>query len=411
MPPKTPSPLMRFGVVPLAVAIALLARFPLALVLGGDIPLVLLWPAVVFCAWYGGLWPGLLATCVAALSGGIVFWIDRDLSHILGPAVWVALLAGLGGLASLALERMHEARREVEAEARKLTAERDWLRAILTGMADAVIVTNEEELVTYLNPVASAMTGWGKDAAIGQHVNQVFHITSKKTRQTIEKPVARVLRDGKAVGPDAPTVLVARDGVERRIEEWIAPIRSLDSRIIGAVLTFRDVSHLRAATHDSQPGTIKYFEPSALSQVPMDAQPGTVSLRVLVVEDNRDSAEGLAALLRLLGHEVVIAFSGPEAVKQAGEWHPQLVLCDIGLPGMDGIGVAGALRKNPATARARLIAISGNSSDEDRRRCLQSGFDHHLTKPVDPQVLQTVIALQTLVGNNENLTGRGQNSA
>jgi CheY-like chemotaxis protein len=89
---------------------------------------------------------------------------------------------------------------------------------------------------------------------------------------------------------------------------------------------------------------------------------------------------------------VAVAYSGPAGVQTAEEWHPDVVLCDIGLPGMNGYEVAGALRRNPATAKARMIAVTGYGSDEDRLRTRQAGFDAHLTKPADPAALQELLA-------------------
>jgi CheY-like chemotaxis protein len=108
---------------------------------------------------------------------------------------------------------------------------------------------------------------------------------------------------------------------------------------------------------------------------------------VLVVEDNPDGAESLRILLGLCGYEVRVAYTGPDAVRLAGEWLPDVVLCDIGLPGLDGCGVAEALYKDPATAHVRLIAMSGYGDEETRRRALRSGFAILLTKPVDPDDL------------------------
>jgi len=110
-------------------------------------------------------------------------------------------------------------------------------------------------------------------------------------------------------------------------------------------------------------------------------------LRVLVVEDNRDAAESLRMLLELFGYGVTLAHTGPEGVAAAKAVLPDIVLCDIGLPGMDGFTVADTLRKTPETAAARLIAVTGYGEEEDRRRALAAGFDVHLVKPVDPQTL------------------------
>jgi signal transduction histidine kinase len=114
--------------------------------------------------------------------------------------------------------------------------------------------------------------------------------------------------------------------------------------------------------------------------------------RVLVVEDNLDTAETLRDLLDLSGFEVEIAGSGGEGVAAAHRFHPDVVLCDLGLPGMNGYEVASALRRDPVTARARLIAITGYGGDEDRRRSREAGFEVHLTKPVDPALLRRLLA-------------------
>jgi CheY-like chemotaxis protein len=84
-------------------------------------------------------------------------------------------------------------------------------------------------------------------------------------------------------------------------------------------------------------------------------------------------------LLELLGHQVAVADTGPEGVRRAREWRPEVVLCDIGLPGHDGFAVAGELRHDPTTARAQLIAMTGYGQEIDRRRSQQAGFD--LTRP------------------------------
>ena len=105
--------------------------------------------------------------------------------------------------------------------------------------------------------------------------------------------------------------------------------------------------------------------------------------RVLVVDDNRDAAESLADLVAMLGHVSEVAFDGPSAVERARASRPDVVLCDIGLPGMDGYAVARALRMEHG-AGIRLIAVSGYAQSEDVRRAREAGFDTHLAKPPDP---------------------------
>src|SRR5262245_57698699 len=115
------------------------------------------------------------------------------------------------------------------------------------------------------------------------------------------------------------------------------------------------------------------------------------ALHVLVVEDNVDAAHSLETLLQLSGQQVDVVDSGPAGVEAARRLHPEVVLCDIGLPGMDGYAVARALRDEPALAGARLIAITGYGQQEDQRRAREAGFDLHLTKPVDFEELRRLL--------------------
>jgi two-component system, sensor histidine kinase len=114
--------------------------------------------------------------------------------------------------------------------------------------------------------------------------------------------------------------------------------------------------------------------------------------KVLVVEDNKDAADSLKMLLELSGYDVAVAETGPDGVRLGREWAPQAVLCDIGLPGLDGYGVARKLRADPATAKALLVAVTGYGQDEDRVKAREAGFDHHLIKPADPSELQRLLA-------------------
>ena len=133
-------------------------------------------------------------------------------------------------------------------------------------------------------------------------------------------------------------------------------------------------------------------EPAALSQVLTEPSQDGEHLRILVVEDNRDSADSLRMVLELYGYEVNVAYTGPEGVKAAEEWHPNVVLCDIGLPGLDGYGVARRLRGNPATAKTRMIAVTGYGAEEDCYRSREAGFDRHMVKPVDPEDLHQALS-------------------
>jgi signal transduction histidine kinase/ActR/RegA family two-component response regulator len=113
--------------------------------------------------------------------------------------------------------------------------------------------------------------------------------------------------------------------------------------------------------------------------------------KILVVEDNPDAAAMMRDFLELSGHEVEIAASGIDGIQAARQFHPEVVLCDLGLPGMNGFEVAAELRRDPSTRSAKLIAVTGYGRDEDRRRSREAGFDLHLTKPVDPSRLRALL--------------------
>ena len=117
----------------------------------------------------------------------------------------------------------------------------------------------------------------------------------------------------------------------------------------------------------------------------------TSGSRILVVDDSVDSAETLGELLRIWGHDVRLAHDGPGAIAAAREYRPEVVLLDIGLPGMDGFAVAAELRKEGIGGRM-LVALTGYSEQQDRDRAQKAGFDHHLVKPIDPDTLQKLLA-------------------
>ena len=121
------------------------------------------------------------------------------------------------------------------------------------------------------------------------------------------------------------------------------------------------------------------------------AKPGK-ALRILVVDDNVDTAESLAMLLRLSGHEVKVEHTGPKALQTAVAEKPDVVLMDIGLPGMEGCQVAQRIREHQDLANMQLIAISGYGQEADQRRSQMAGFNHHLVKPVDPAKLQELLS-------------------
>ena len=113
--------------------------------------------------------------------------------------------------------------------------------------------------------------------------------------------------------------------------------------------------------------------------------------RILIIEDKADAAASLRDRLELDGHEVVTATNGAEGLARAATMRPDVVLCDIGLPGLDGYGVARAMRAEPSLSRTLLVALTGYALSTDRERALAAGFDGHLAKPLDHEVLNGIL--------------------
>jgi PAS domain S-box-containing protein len=135
-------------------------------------------------------------------------------------------------------------RRQAEAIVHE---QRERLHVTLSSIGDAVIVTDSQSRVTFLNPVAEALTGWPETEALGKDSTEVFQIVNEYTRQAVENPIAKVIREGTVVGLANHTLLIAKDGVERPIDDSGAPIRLPQGRLLGVVLVFRDITERRRA--------------------------------------------------------------------------------------------------------------------------------------------------------------------
>lgn len=137
------------------------------------------------------------------------------------------------------------AKQELERKSAELAEQREFFRVTLASIGDAVITTDTESRITFLNPVAEAMTGWNLAEALAQPLEKVFNIVNEKTRQPAVSPVARVLRKGAVVGLVNHTALIARDGRETAIDDSAAPIRDASGRITGVAMVFHDVTERR----------------------------------------------------------------------------------------------------------------------------------------------------------------------
>ncbi len=536
--------------------------------------------------------------------------------------VWAlaGVLLGVGVIIA-ALTSTLVGRGIVRAE-RELRQNREWLRVTLASIGDAVITTDNEARVTFLNKAAETLTGWNRDEAAGVPLEQVFLIVSAGTRERAANPALRALKEGVIVGLANHTVLIAKDGAERPIDDSAAPIRDEAGKVAGCVLIFRDVterqraddalrqyaaelseadrrkneflamlahelrnplapinnivqvlkttgandpvlasalpmmerqtSHmvrllddlldasrvsrgqielrkqpveLASAVHhaieasrpaidlaghrlnhtlpaepiflDADParmtqvlsnllnnackftgtggsialiveraggqaiirvrdsgigiardqllrifdlfvqvdtaiersvsglgiglalvrnlvemhdGTIEAHSPGLghgsefvvrlpimavaanVASAPPAASGPAPGRRILVVDDNQDSATSFALLLELAGNETYTAFDGAAALEVASKVKPDALLLDIGLPKLNGYEVCRRIRGEPWGKTIVIVAMTGWGQDDDRRKTREAGFDSHLVKPVDVEALNALLA-------------------
>jgi PAS domain S-box-containing protein len=225
-------------------------------------------------------------------------------------------------------------------------------------------------------------------------------------RQEDGQLVLRVQDTGIGIAPDMlPRIFDLFVQAERRLD------RSQGGLGIGLTLVRRLVE-MHGGTveaHSDGPGQGSEFvvrlpaltaeqQRELLGKPPEARQPAvSTARRILVVDDNVDAAESLAVLLRLEGHEVRVAADGPVALAAAQADPPEMVVLDLGMPGMDGYEVARRLRAQPETKEALLVALTGWAQEEERRRCHEAGFDGHLPKPLEWDDLRQFLAHPKLV--------------
>ncbi len=181
-------------------------------------------------------------------------------------------------------------RRAEEALARQA----EWFRVTLGSIGDAVITTDTEARVTYVNRVAELLTGWGNEEAAGRPLDDVFRIVHEDTRAPVEQPVTKALRDGVIVGLANHTVLIGRDGTERAIDDSAAPIRDNDGTVLGCVLVFRDITERRRAEQRERTLQAEAASANARFRAFFDQGPifaGIMDLDGMLVETNRLAVE------------------------------------------------------------------------------------------------------------------------
>ncbi len=230
-----PSIPARYGVALLASALALLMTWLFQPFMERNL---FLWffAAIVISTSYGGLGPGLLVTLIASLSIGYIFIAPFSLFE---GGSETLLRLGVFALVALLISSLIAGRRR---SAMFTQAQSEKLHVTLSSIGDAVIATDVHGRVTLINTVAESLTGWNSADALGQDIANIFRIVNEETRQVVESPVERALREGAVVGLANHTLLIARDGAERPIDDSGAPIRDRQGAITGVVLVFRDIT-------------------------------------------------------------------------------------------------------------------------------------------------------------------------
>ena len=229
----------------LAIVLAVLARWLLDPVMGDTLPLVTIFGGVAVAVWLGGY---RLAIPAALLGYGACHYLfieprgHFDLgssTNVVGLAAYLftcSLIIAIGEFALIAQ--------------RRTTESREVFRVTLRSIGDAVITTDNEGRITYINEVGESLTGWSHQEALNQPLERVFQIVNEVTRDPVENPAARALREGVVVGLANHTVLIRKDGTECPIDDSAAPIRDESGEVFGCVLIFRDVTAQRQVERD-----------------------------------------------------------------------------------------------------------------------------------------------------------------
>ena len=242
--------------------------------------------------------------------------------------------------------------------------------------------------------VANLLTNASKFTPSGRQI----HIKASAQNEEVQLSIAD---DGKGISPEL---------LPRIFEIFVQGDRPSDESRAGLglglsiVKSFTELHGGRVSVQSAGEGkgseftiTLPLVNPALLdkktneSETPATAQQPANRQRVLIVDDNRDSAEMMGVALEFEGHEVRLAFDGPSAVTTAMEYKPTVVLLDIGLPVLDGYEVARRLRSIPVLRGVRLLAVSGYGLESDRRKTTECGFDLHLVKPVNISELSSIL--------------------
>ena len=288
-------------------------------------------------------------------------------------------------------------RREPHELARLMTTAVESIMPLVTAADHTLIVEVPDE------PIVVDGDGARLVQVFANALNNAVKFTPRGGRiwftahQQSDTAIVRIRDSGMGIAPDVlPRVFDMFQQAEPILE------RSAGGLGIGLTLARRLVEMHQGRIEISSPGPGQgteveiQLQTMAMVDAPVMAAelptvPATRSLRVLIVEDNLDAAEMLEVAVSLMGHTTRLAHDGATAITVAGQFAPDVVLLDIGLPVMNGYAVAQALRARPELSRVHIAAVTGWGQDEDRRKAQEAGFDSHFTKPLAPAVVEELL--------------------
>lgn len=210
------------------------------------VPLFFYWPVVILAGWAGGFGPGLFAS-ILAVSLSNYFFLAPRFSFASSPADLILLVLFVGITSFISWLRERQRISEMTLYQRQ-----QELQVTLSSIGDGVIVTDADARVTFMNDVASRLTGWPQTEAAGKPVAEIFRIVNEHTRQPADLPVLEAVQRGVVIGLANHTLLISKSGEEWPISDSASPIRSSTGEIVGVILVFRDESEQRAAEHSLQ---------------------------------------------------------------------------------------------------------------------------------------------------------------
>jgi len=240
--------LRQYGVSVLLVGTTFFLRLQLQTFLGPDYGLMFYFPAVMAAGWFGGRGPGIVAALISALS--VMFlWIHEQGAAALSfnQYLHLTLFFLITTAAGIFVAETRRALGALQVSQTAERRERERYQTTLASIGDAVIATDAEGRITFMNSLAERLTGWSFSTARGRGLSEVFVILQEETRVPIDNPVRRVLQQNTTTGPLSRAVLVSQRGTEFPIEDNAAPIREPDGSVSGAILVFHDTSDRRAA--------------------------------------------------------------------------------------------------------------------------------------------------------------------